>query len=476
MSGGISNVNLLEVDNTGDDNSKFDFHEHLLSKFNEIEESQNVFNHACDMCEIDKLDLTKCNKINTEYSIMHINIHSLPAKLSQLEMLINRLAKYNIEIQFILLCETCLNKNNAHLYNIEGYNFISLQRQNITRGGVGIYIKNDINFIHRTDLEINREGEFESIFIQTQSPNKKNAIIGEIYRVPGTNETDSINAYDNILAKLNNEKHDIFIGTDQNHDYLKIHQHKKTAELLNVFLNNAIIPTIIKPTIITDQSATLIDNIYTKIKNNKFYSAVLMTDISDHQPICLFTEKTVKNTKKPLTFHARKLNDNAIGKIINAELILFTSKITKLIDQYAPLKLISVPSKQIIQNPWITKGLIISSQTLDKLYKLKINKTKTDINSINYINYRNIYNNLKRVTKRQYFSDQLDLYNTDIRKTWQTLYQIIRRKSDKCYLPEIFEIDGEKTNNFLTIANTLVKLARNLQMLFQKPINIFKNI
>jgi hypothetical protein len=134
-----------------------------------------------------------------------------------------------------------------------------------------------------------------------------------------------------------------------------------------VFLNNAIIPTITKPTRITHQSATLIDNIYTKIKNNKFYSAVLMTDISDHQPICLFTEKTVKNTKNPLTFHARKLNDNAIGKIINAlehfdwnildnntteeAFILFTDKITKLIDQYAPLKLIRIPSKQIIQNP-----------------------------------------------------------------------------------------------------------------------------
>jgi len=48
-----------------------------------------------------------------------------------------------------------------------------------------------------------------------------------------------------MLKKLNNDKRDIFIGTDQ--DKLKIYQHKKTAELLNAFLNNTIIPTITKP-------------------------------------------------------------------------------------------------------------------------------------------------------------------------------------------------------------------------------------
>lgn len=472
MAGSI-NVNVDQTDNTGDDHSKFNFHEHLMSKFDESEKSENIFNHDCDMCEIENLDPVKCNKMNTEYSIMHINIQSLPAKLSKLEVLINRLAKSNIEIQFILLCETFLNQNNAHLYNIEGYTFISRHRQTIKRGGVGIYVKNDIKFIRRTDLEINREGVFESVFIQTQSQNKKNAIIGEIYRVPGTNETESINAYDNILVKLNNEKRDIFIGTDQNYDYIKINQHKKTADLLNVFLNNAIIPTITKPTRITHQSATLIDNIYTKIKSNTFYSAVLMTDISDHQPICLFTEKAVKNKKKSLTFFARKLNCNAVDKITNAlehcdwnildsktteeAFIFFTDKVKTLIDRYAPSKLIQIPSKQVIQNPWITKGLLISSQTLDKLYKLKINKPKTNLHYINYINHRNVYNNLKRLTKKQYFSEQLDLYKMDIRKTWQTLNQIIGRKNDKTSLSEFFEIDGKKTNNPLTISNGFCK-------------------
>lgn len=63
--------------------------------------------------------------------------------------------------------------------------------------------------------------------------------------------------------------------------------------------------------------------------------------------------------------------------------ILFIDKITKLIEQYAPLKLIKIMSKQIIENPWKTKGLLISSK--------------------NYINHRNIYKNLKCLTNKQYF-------------------------------------------------------------------------
>jgi len=89
-----------------------------------INNNNNISSYACDMCVIENFNPIKCNKMNTRYSPMHINIHRFPAKLSKLEVLKNRLAKYNIEIQFILLCELFLNENNPHLCNIEGYDFI----------------------------------------------------------------------------------------------------------------------------------------------------------------------------------------------------------------------------------------------------------------------------------------------------------------------------------------------------------------
>ena len=55
-------------------------------------------------------------------------------------------------------------------------------------------------------------------------------LIGEIHRIPNTNELSSISKYNTIAKKLQKYKHDIIIGTDQNFDYLKIDKHKNTEE------------------------------------------------------------------------------------------------------------------------------------------------------------------------------------------------------------------------------------------------------
>ena len=124
------------------------------------------------------------------------------------------------------------------------------------------------------------EGEYESIFIETQHY-KKNSCWRNIYRIPDTNIRTSINRYDTIISKLTDTNKDLIIATDQKCDYLQFYQHKNTEDLLNIILNNGIIPTITKPTRITHTSATLIDNIYTRSTNkDRLYS--------DHAPVCLF--------------------------------------------------------------------------------------------------------------------------------------------------------------------------------------------
>ena len=66
-----------------------------------------------------------------------------------------------------------------------------------------------------TGATINEPGIFESIFVEIKS-NKSNMLIGEIYRIPNTNELSSISKYNTIAKKLQKYKHDIIIGTDQN--------------------------------------------------------------------------------------------------------------------------------------------------------------------------------------------------------------------------------------------------------------------
>ena len=110
-------------------------------------------------------------------------------------------------------------------------------RTNKSRGGVAIYIRKNIEYKLREDLDIFVEGEFESIFLETVINNNK-TVIGEIYRVPNSNINQSIERYDEIFSKTKDAKN-VIIGTDQNFDLLKIESHKQTADLLNTRCMNS---------------------------------------------------------------------------------------------------------------------------------------------------------------------------------------------------------------------------------------------
>ena len=68
-------------------------------------------------------------------------------------------------------------------------------------GGVAICVRNNIDYKERPQLEINIEGSFKSMFIETNYLGQKR-IIGEIYRVPNINEREAIVNYECIIDRL----------------------------------------------------------------------------------------------------------------------------------------------------------------------------------------------------------------------------------------------------------------------------------
>ncbi len=100
-----------------------------------------------------------------------------------------------------------------------------------SRGGVAIYIKDNIKFSNRPDLEINHDGEFESIVIEANvSYNTSSVIVGEIYRVPNTSEVVSVERYEEIINRVTSTDKDLILFTDQNFDYFKMDTHKHSLE------------------------------------------------------------------------------------------------------------------------------------------------------------------------------------------------------------------------------------------------------
>ncbi len=63
---------------------------------------------------------------------------------------------------------------------MENYELFEEHRENMTRGGVTVYVSKALKYRDRKDLNIFDEGTFESRFIEI-SLNSKHVIIGEIY-------------------------------------------------------------------------------------------------------------------------------------------------------------------------------------------------------------------------------------------------------------------------------------------------------
>jgi len=394
-----------------------------------------------------------------KYSCLHLNIQSLPAKFDSLKELLITLQENKIHIDFIMLCETFLTDNNMHLFNIPGYNLVTQNRANLSRGGVALYINANYNYKIRPDISINVEGQFESIFVEARSKTERDIIlVGEIYRIPNSNINDSLQRYEQIINKLANYNN-IFIGTDQNLDYLKVNTHRGTEELLNCFLTGGFVPLINKPTRITHNTATLIDNIYTKYNPTLPLSSYIMYhNISDHLPVITLAGHKTHKKQEPLSFTHRPVNNSTLNNILNElqgtdwsmidnlnepnnSYNHFAKKFIDIIDKHAPVISKTIPASKVIREPWYGKGLLKSSKHLAKLYRKTLQQpSNTDVLH-KYKHYRNVYNKIKRTAKQDFFKGELDKHKHNIKKTWQVINKLINKTNDKLSILDSFSAE-----------------------------------
>ena len=372
-----------------------------------------------------------------------------------------------------MLCETFLNNINYDKFNIPGYNFAQSHRKNCRGGGVGIYISTKFQYTMRDDIAINVESEFESIFVEINDKSQK-LIVGEIYRVPNTNEILSIERYESITHRLDDFVGDVIIGSDQNFNFINAHVHRNTSLLLDNFIASGFIPTITKPTRITHSTSTLIDNIYIRTKSFKnLNSGIITSDISDHLPIYTFIGKTELNKHAHEQKKIRPLNEDSLQNInkfltstnwnvlqtkdVDQCTEYLTKKIHEALDLFAPEKTLTLSSKNILRQDWMTLGFLKSTKTKYQLYRHALGKPKHSTEYIKFTKYRNKYNTLLRKCKIQYYNEILIKYKNDSRKTWSVLNQIIKNNNNKNVMSDIFNIGNKKEDNPDVISNEFCK-------------------
>ena len=234
-----------------------------------------------------------------DLSIIHINCRSLNANFTDLKVLLRTL---DFSFDVIGLTETWLNESNADVFQLEGYDFCNKNGVAKHGGGVAFFIRCIINYTIIEQLTVDVENVFECITVKLLL--KTQIIVSCLYRKPSSKIADFMECIESMFSCI---KGSIYICGDFNIDLLQYNT--------KFFVDQMLFPLINKPTCITNQCHSIIDNIYTKSINEDIISGVIIADISDRFPIFSILQKDIHKKETEQFFILRANSEENICKL-----------------------------------------------------------------------------------------------------------------------------------------------------------------
>ena len=231
---------------------------------NDIDVAETSPEIKCSYIDIDSFCYEKSKE---SFSLFHLNIASLAKNKEELETILNMI---DLKFDVIGITETKIKcKNPVIDTNINGYKYYSTPTE-ADKGGAILHIKEECNVkpLPKLDKIIYKPKHLESVFIEICNKNKKNTIIGCIYRHPLMDLHEFNEDYfDVLMEKLASEDKKVFLMGDFNIDLLKVDIDTPTANFFDTITSNLLALHILLPTRITTTTKTLIDNIYSNCTN-----------------------------------------------------------------------------------------------------------------------------------------------------------------------------------------------------------------
>ena len=277
-----------------------------------------------------------------------------------------------------------------------------------------------------------------------------------------------------MLGNLNKEDKDTFIIGDFNLNLLKMNSSDYVNDFVTRMYASSFYPLITKPTRITKNTATLIDNIFVNNVSRISKKGILISDLSDHLPIFCTTnqalETTTQTEKNKRVINKKNINrlNEQISQTNWEEIVQIDNPETAYNNFMDKLKTIwhksanpEVKNKETktstYSKPWITTGFLVSLKAKNKLYKQFL-KNPSITNEEKYKKYRNKFNNLKRIAKKRYYELQVDEAKNNMKQTWNIINELIGKKSKQnAKLPSQF-MDNTDT---ITIPNEIANRFNN---------------
>ena len=366
-----------------------------------------------------------------------LNVRSLLDKLDQLRII---LASRPLDI--LAINETFLDSNIlTSQLNIDGYIFERYDRGSRHGGGVGFYIRDNLQYaLYKQDVI--SQHNIEALFIKLKRPHRDAVLVGTIYRPPSA----KTEYYDNIVNVLDHiiDEHDCIVMGDLNYNYV-LDESLSTNPIHYLSQLYGLTQLVSEPTRITTSSSTLIDVILTTIPESHVCTGVIKLTLSDHYlPYTILTCQAPKVPPKCITVRDFKnfnndsflsdltreftdvfnvFNDSCIVENPNIHMLWLKWKSTfeKVCSHHAPLKTIKVRDRI---NPWLTRDIVSAMHERDYIHNKAV-KFKDNELMMLYKRKRNSVVRMINNAQKLYYEQCVNTSNNKNRDMWKSLRHIL---------------------------------------------------
>lgn len=393
--------------------------------------------------------------------IGHHNINGLFSKVHELKNFL-----LNNHFDYFACSESKLNSSHTNsLLEIDGYDFVRLDRTQNQGGGTCIYIKNS-HMHHEIHFEVKFPTFVEVIPIKIYPKFRKPFICISIYKPPNIPFSQFSEPFEALLFHLNQLETPYFILGDFNVNLLD-KASCDTNNLCNMTKQYSLAQHISNPTRITQNSCTLIDHLYSSLNVSISQSGNFTLTQSDHDAIFLvFGKKPIYKNKQGKLIKGRNFKNvdwetlsNELNKldwqdkctdIPPAQLLTtFETVLFPILNEIAPFS-----SKRIKNNNnhWVTSDLLKHINSRNRLLRhAKLTQNPNDMKS--YRQSRNKCNLLTKQAKSHYYVTKLTEHK-DSKSIWRTCNELLGKRKSTTKI-DFMTIDGQLCSDKIKIATCL---------------------
>ena len=430
----------------------------------------------------------------SSFGILSLNAGSMSAKCNSLQILLESLSYQIIHFPVISIQESWISDESMfQLLQLDGYNSFHVNATASTHGGVVTYVDNSCDVTIKA--QVNNSDIWDGLFLEIKHKNRKNKIIiWNIYIPPKDNNNSGntkgfVSELEPILNDLPNTNSEVLICGDYNINLLKVNSEQHFSYFFDTMLAHSFFPKITFPTRVNnDNGATLTDNVFCKLSSLTLQTraGILLDEFSDHYPFFVSFNVCHTPNKPPRLVKKRLNSDKAIQDMLNdMNQYDISRKLTNdvssdpnfnyetLHDHIAKMKAFTIQICEIIRSIKTRDAMYLKSKCCSKL---EYNTLKNNLHVFNCILKKTI-----REAKIQYYDKLFTQYKGDIKKTWQTISDIICKSNTKRKLLDKIIVDSKviqgkeeicgKFNEFF--ANIGPKLATQIQPTSNKTYDTF---